>query len=77
MSDSNKIIIGLADSAVGQKLGNIVSNVTASATAVTVAGAAGAVGFFGTTPTTQATSAAVTDFASLKTALQAYGLVGS
>lgn len=77
MSDSNKIIIGLADNVVGQKLGNIVSNVTASATAVTVAGAAGAVGFFGATPSTQAASAAVTDFASLKTALQAYGLVGS
>ena len=77
MSDSNKIIIGLADSVVGQKLGNIVSNVTASSSSVTVGGAAGSVGFFGTTPTTQATSAAVTDFASLKTALQAYGLVGS
>jgi hypothetical protein len=77
MSDKNKIIIGLADQSVGAKVGNIVSNVTASGTALTVGTSAGSVGFFGTTPAAQATSAAVTDFASLKSALQSYGLVGS
>jgi hypothetical protein len=77
MSDRNKIIVGLADLSLGNKVANVVSNVTASGTATTLGAATGAVGFFGATPTTQATSAAVTDFATLKAALQSYGLVGS
>jgi hypothetical protein len=35
------------------------------------------VAFFGGTGSTRATSAAVTDFATLKTALQNYGLIGT
>lgn len=50
MSDTSKIIIGLADAQVGQKVGNIVANVTASGSAVTVGSAAGSLGFFGASP---------------------------
>jgi len=77
MSDRNKLIVGLADSPVGKKVANVIANVTANDSALTVGAAGGSLGFFGTSPAPQATAAEVTDFASLKTALQAYGLVGS
>ena len=44
---------------------------------VLVATADGKVGFFGTTPIVQPTSASVTDYASLKVALQNLGILGS
>lgn len=50
---------------------------TVGATNTYVGVSGGTVGFFGATGSTRATSAAVTDFASLKVALQNYGLVGT
>lgn len=44
---------------------------------VQVASADGTVGFFGATPVAQPTDASVTDFATLKVALQNLGLIGS
>ena len=43
---------------------------------VQIASATGTVGAFGVTPVTQPTSASVTDYASLKVALQALGWIG-
>ena len=43
---------------------------------IQIASATGTVGFFGVTPVVQPTSASVTDYASLKVALQALGLIG-
>jgi len=43
---------------------------------VLVANAAGRVGFYGQTPAVRPTGASVTDFATLKAALQALGLIG-
>lgn len=83
-STRNKIIVGLADIGAGNEVGNVVRHTTGTTDSLTVGPSAlhlgtasGSVGFFGATPATQATSAAVTDFATLKTALQAYGLIGS
>ena len=79
-----KIIIGLADAQAGDEIGNVVRHTTGTANALTVGSttlrlgvAGGTVAFFGGTGSTRATSAAVTDFATLKTALQAYGLIGT
>lgn len=44
---------------------------------INVGSAAGTIGFFGVTPVVQPTSASVTDYASLKVALQALGLIGA
>lgn len=83
MSDTSKIIIGLADAEVGQRLGDVLQHARGATNAVTVGATVsrfgvtgGTISFFGGTGSTRATSAAVTDFASLKVALQNYGLVG-
>ena len=79
-----KIIIGLADVQAGDEIGNVVRHTTGVTNALTIGSTTlrlgvtgGTVAFFGGTGSTRATSAAVTDFATLKTALQAYGLVGT
>jgi hypothetical protein len=79
-----KIIIGLADVQAGDEIGNVVRHTTGTTNALTIGSTTlrlgvtgGTVAFFGGTGSTRATSAAVTDFATLKTALQAYGLVGT
>lgn len=79
-----QLAIGLAN----QQLANIIwddlQNMTGTTNAHTIAAtntfigtAGGTLGFFGVTGATRATSAAVTDFATLKVALQNYGLVGT
>ncbi len=79
-----KIIIGLADEQAGNEIGNVVRHTTGTSTALTVGASTlrlgvtgGTLAFFGGTGSTRATSAAVTDFATLKTALQNYGLIGT
>lgn len=79
-----KIIIGLADEQAGNEIGNVVRHTTGTSSALTVGASTlrlgvtgGTVAFFGGTGSTRATSAAVTDFATLKTALQNYGLIGT
>jgi hypothetical protein len=79
-----KIIIGMADVQAGDEIGNVVRHTTGTTNALTVGSTTlrlgvtgGTVAFFGGTGSARATSAAVTDFATLKTALQAYGLVGT
>jgi hypothetical protein len=79
-----KIVIGLADQQAGDEVANVVRHTTGTTNALTVGAttlrlgvAGGTVAFFGGTGSTRATSAAVTDFASLKTALQVYGLIGT
>jgi hypothetical protein len=79
-----KLIVGLADEDVGGRVADVVQHVTGTSSALTVGATTtrigvtgGTVAFFGGTGSTRATSAAVTDFASLKTALQNYGLVGT
>ena len=79
-----KIIIGMADVQAGDEIGNVVRHTTGTTNALTIGSTTlrlgvtgGTVAFFGGTGSTRATSAAVTDFATLKTALQAYGLVGT
>ena len=79
-----KIIIGLADVQAGDEIGNVVRHTTGTTNALTIGATTlrlgvtgGTVAFFGGTGSARATSAAVTDFATLKTALQAYGLVGT
>lgn len=85
MSDYRaKLVVGLADEAIGARLHDAVRHVSGSATAMTVSAtnlAVGAstsnIGFFGAAVTARAASAAVTDYASLKVALQNYGLIGT
>lgn len=79
-----KIIIGLADEQAGNEIGNVVRHTTGTSNALTVGASTlrlgvtgGTLAFFGGTGSTRATSAAVTDFATLKTALQNYGLIGT
>ena len=79
-----KIIIGLADVQAGDEIGNVVRHTTGTTNALTIGSTTlrlgvtgGTVAFFGGTGSTRATSAAVTDFATLKVALQAYGLVAT
>jgi hypothetical protein len=84
MSFKTKIVIGLADEEVGSRVADALQHVTGVSNALTVGATTvrvgvtgGTVAFFGGTGSTRATSAAVTDFASLKVALQNYGLVGT
>jgi hypothetical protein len=84
MSLRTTLIIGLADEEIGSRVADAVQHVTGASDAVTVGAtstrvgvAGGTVAFFGGTGSTRATSAAVTDFATLKTALQNYGLIGT
>jgi hypothetical protein len=79
-----KIIIGLADEQAGNEIGNVVRHTTGTSNALTVGATTlrlgvtgGTLAFFGGTGSTRATSAAVTDFGTLKTALQNYGLIGT
>lgn len=79
-----KIIIGLADVQAGEEIGAVVRHTTGTTNALTIGAtnlrlgvAGGTVAFFGGTGSTRATSAAVTDFATLKVALQNYGLIGT
>lgn len=79
-----KLIIGLADEEIGGRVADVIQHATGTSSALTVGAtttrlglAGGTVAFFGGTGSTQATSAAVTDFATLKTALQNYGLIGT
>lgn len=79
-----KIIIGLADVQAGDEIGNVVRHTTGTTNALTIGATAlrlgvtgGTMGFFGHTGTARPTSAAVTDYASLKTALQNIGLIGT
>lgn len=44
---------------------------------IMIANATGTVGFYGKNPVVQPTSASVTDYASLKVALQALGIIGA
>lgn len=81
----NKLIVGLADIDAGQAVYAASRHVTASATALTVqapqvvvgSATTSLLGFCGAAATTRASSASVTDYASLKVALQNYGLIGS
>jgi hypothetical protein len=84
VSLKTKIIIGLADEEIGSRVADAIQHVTGASDAVTVGAtntrvgvAGGTVAFFGGTGSTRATSAAVTDFGTLKTALQNYGLIGT
>ena len=79
-----KIIVGMADVQAGDEIGNVVRHTTGVTNALTIGSTTlrlgvtgGTVAFFGGTGSTRATSAAVTDFATLKVALQAYGLVAT
>ena len=79
-----KIIIGMADVQAGDEIGNVVRHTTGVTNALTIGSSSlrlgvtgGTMGFFGHTGTVRATSAAVTDYLSLKTALQNIGLVGT
>jgi hypothetical protein len=79
-----KLIVGLADEEVGGRVADVLQHATGTASALTVGATTtrlgvtgGTVAFFGGTGSTRATSAAVTDFATLKTALQNYGLIGT
>lgn len=79
-----KLIVGLADEEIGSRVANVIQHATGTSSALTVGAtttrigvAGGTVAFFGGTGSTLATSAAVTDFATLKTALQNYGLIGT
>lgn len=79
-----KIVIGLADQESADEINNVVRHTTGATNALTIGSttlrlgvSGGTVGFFGGNGAVRAASAAVTDFASLKTALQGYGLIGS
>jgi hypothetical protein len=79
-----KLIVGLADEEIGSRVADVLQHATGTASALTVGATTtrlgvtgGTVAFFGGTGSTRATSAAVTDFATLKTALQNYGLIGT
>jgi hypothetical protein len=81
----NQLIIGLANQQLAntiwdelQWLSGTTNALTVAATNTNVGLAGGTVSFLGhTTGSTRATSAAVTDYASLKVALQNYGLIGT
>jgi hypothetical protein len=79
-----KIIIGLADVQAGDEIGNVVRHTTGTTNALTIGSTTlrlgvtgGTVAFFGGTGSTRPAGAGITDFATLKTALQAYGLIGT
>jgi ABC-type spermidine/putrescine transport system permease subunit II len=80
----SKLVIGLADSQLGNQLwdelqwmSGATNAVTVGATSTNLGVSGGTLAFFGVTGATRATSAAVTDFATLKVALQNYGLIGT
>lgn len=84
MSLRAKLIVGLADEEIGGRVADALQHATGTSSALTVGATTtrlgvtgGTVAFFGGTGSTRATSAAVTDFATLKVALQNYGLVGT
>lgn len=79
-----QLSIGLANQQLANTIWDDLQNITGSTTALSLAAtntnvgvSGGTVGFFGATGSTRATSAAVTDYASLKVALQNYGLIGT
>lgn len=79
-----QLSIGLANQQLANTIWDDLQNITGSTAALSLAAtntnvgvSGGTVGFFGATGSTRATSAAVTDYASLKVALQNYGLIGT
>ncbi len=84
MSDYRaKLIVGLADEAIGSRLHNAVRHVTGSDSALTVSPtslvlgtAAGSIGFFGAAATVQSTAATV-NATTLVGILKNYGLLAS
>lgn len=79
-----KIFIGLGDQQAGEEVSNVVRHTVGDADSLAISPgtlslglAAGTVGSFGATGSVQVAAAAVTDVASLKTTLQAFGLVAS
>lgn len=86
MSDSlrNKFVVGLADDEAGQRAYAAARHVTASATALTVqasqvvlgSATTAQLGFFGAAATNRPSASAITDTATMKTALQNLGLIG-
>lgn len=84
MTLRNTLVVGLANDRFGNAIADELQHMTGASDALTVGATTtrigvtgGTVAFFGGTGSTRATSAAVTDFASLKVALQNYGLVGT
>jgi len=80
----NQLIIGLANQQLANTIWDELQHLTGATNALTIAAtntnvgvSGGTVGFFGATGSTRAPSAAVTDYASLKVALQNYGLIGT
>jgi hypothetical protein len=73
----NQLIIGLANQQLANTIWDDLQHLTGTTNALTIGASTAVIGFFGATGSTRATSAAVTDFATLKVALQNYGLVGS
>lgn len=79
-----QLSIGLANQQLANTIWDDLQNITGTTAALSLAAtntnvgvSGGTVGFFGATGSTRATSAAVTDYASLKVALQNYGLIGT
>jgi hypothetical protein len=79
-----RIIIGLGDEQSGQEVANVVRHTTGVTNALTVGSSTlrlgvtgGTVAFFNGTGSTRVAAAAVTDVASIKTTLQAFGLVAT
>lgn len=84
MTLRNTLVVGLANDRFGNAIADELQHMTGASDALTVGAtttrigvAGGTVAFFGGTGSTRATSAAVTDFATLKVALQNYGLIGT
>jgi len=87
--DRCKLVVGLANYKLADEVHNVLRHTTGSPTAVTISPNGGTgqlvlggvttsvISFFGVAGRSQATAAAVTDFASLKVALQSYGIVGA
>ena len=73
----NQLIIGLANQQLANTIWDDLQHLTGTTNALTIGASTAVIGFFGATGSTRATSAAVTDYASLKVALQNYGLVGT
>jgi len=73
----NQLIIGLANQQLANTIWDELQHLSGSSTGLTIGASTAVIGFFGATGSTRATSAAVTDYASLKVALQNYGLVGT
>jgi hypothetical protein len=73
----NQLIIGLANQQLANTIWDELQHLSGSSTGLTVGASTSSLGFFGATGATRATSAAVTDFATLKVALQNYGLIGT